>query len=74
MTTCFKGNPQSIESLLNYPVEPEVTDPQGKTAAFYALKNNNEEYANDILNLLLLKFPQLVFLHLLRFIKKPMKE
>lgn len=41
MITCLRGNPQSLESLLKYKVEPEVTDPQGKTAVFYALRNIN---------------------------------
>lgn len=42
MHAAQKGTPQAVEVLLIYPIELEVTDPQGRSAAFYAIRNPNE--------------------------------
>jgi hypothetical protein len=41
MHAAQKGAPHAIETLLNHQVEAEVTDPVGRTAAFYAIRNPN---------------------------------
>ena len=60
MHACLRGTPRSIETLLEYPIEGEVKDPHGKTAAFYAIRNPNEEHSISILTLLLTRYPNLV--------------
>ncbi len=63
MHAAHRGTPQAVELLLNYKIETEVRDPLGKTAAFYAIRNTNEEHANVILGILLNRFPKLVHVY-----------
>jgi hypothetical protein len=42
MHTCARGNAQSISTLLAYSMlDLQACDPNGKNAAFYAIKNAN---------------------------------